>query len=42
MITHWRKVKIAFAMTDNQSVDRLQEARRLLFKIIYERKIGAM
>ncbi len=34
--------RIAFAMTDNQSADRLQEARRLLFKIIDERKIDAM
>lgn len=34
--------KIAFAITDNQSADRLQEARRLLFKIIDERKIDAM
>ncbi len=33
---------IAFAITDNQSADRLQEARRLLFKIIDERKIDAM
>ncbi len=34
--------KIAFAMTDNQSADRLQAARRLLFKTIDERKIGNM
>jgi len=34
--------EISFAMTDNQSADRLQEARRLLFKIIDERKIDIM
>jgi len=34
--------EIAFAMTDNQSADKLQSARRLLFKTIDERKFSAM
>jgi len=30
----------AYAMTDNQSADQLQKARRLLFKTINERQLG--
>lgn len=33
--------KIAFAMTDNQSADRLQKARQSLFKTIDERSLNA-
>ena len=33
--------KVAFAMTDNQSADRLQKARQSLFKTIDEREISA-
>ena len=33
--------KAAFAMTDNQSADRLQQARQSLFKTIDEREISA-
>ncbi len=33
--------KVAFAMTDNQSADRLQQARQSLFKTIDEREISA-
>ncbi len=33
--------KIAFAMTDNQSADRLQKARQSLFKTIDEREFNA-
>ena len=33
--------KIAYAMTDNQSADQLQEARQLLFKTIDEREFNA-
>ena len=32
--------KVAFAMTDNQSADRLQQARQSLFKTIDEREIS--
>jgi len=32
--------KVAFAITDNQSADRLQKARRLLFKTIDERRVN--
>jgi len=32
--------KVAFAMTDNQSADRLQKARQSLFKTIDEREIS--
>ena len=32
--------KKAFAITDNQSADRLQKARRLLFKTIDERRVN--
>jgi len=32
--------KIALAITDNQSADRLQKARRLLFKTIDERRVN--
>jgi len=34
--------KIALAITDNQSADKLQQARRLLFKTIDERDINAL
>jgi len=34
--------KIAFAITDNQSADKLQKARRLLFKTIDEREFSTM
>ncbi|MDH3327593.1 MAG: integrase [Gammaproteobacteria bacterium] len=34
--------KIAFEITDNQSAEKLQTARRLLFKIIDEREINAL
>jgi len=33
--------KVALAMTDNQSADRLQQARLSLFKTIDEREISA-
>ncbi len=33
--------KITLAMTDNQSAERLQQARQSLFKTIDEREIGA-
>jgi hypothetical protein len=33
--------KVAFAMTDNQSAGRLQQARQSLFKTIHEREISA-
>jgi len=32
--------KIALAITDNQSADRLQKARRLLFKTIDEPRVN--
>jgi len=32
--------KVAFATTDNQSADRLQQARESLFKTIDEREIS--
>jgi transposase len=34
--------KLAYKVTDNQSADQLQEARRLLFKTIDDRKINVM
>jgi len=34
--------KIAFGITDNQSAEQLQKARRLLFKTIDERNIKAV
>lgn len=34
--------KTAYAITDNQSADRLQKARRLLFKTIDERIVNQL
>ena len=34
--------KKAFAITDNQSANRLQKARRLLFKTIDERRVNQL
>ena len=34
--------KKVYAITDNQSADRLQKARRLLFKTIDERRVNQL